>query len=102
MNTAMHMLIYLVSYQLHIILKEIIYYSLSTDPLNTSLSEWHVFFYLHQDFIATSSHLPVTVQSAAPFGELSYKVSIVKCLDTKTPDCGNYSILNSTLIAFHT
>lgn len=67
-------------------------------PEETSLSEWHVFFYLHQDFIATSSHLPVTVQSAGPFPEVSYRVSIVKCLDIIKPDCGNYSTLNSTLV----
>ncbi|XP_045136859.1 uncharacterized protein LOC123519531 isoform X2 [Portunus trituberculatus] len=67
-------------------------------PEKTDLSDWHVFFYLHQDFIATSSHLPVTVQSADPFPNVSYRVSIVKCLDAITPNCGNYNALNSTLV----
>ena len=57
-----------------------------------------MFFYLHQDFIATSPHLPVTVQSAGPFPGVSYRVSVVKCMDDVKPDCGNYSALNSTLV----
>lgn len=67
-------------------------------PKATSLAEWHVFFYLHQDFIATSSHLPVTVQSAGPFPGVSYRVSIVMCLDVIKSDCVSYNTLNSTLV----
>ncbi|XP_050726447.1 uncharacterized protein LOC127003584 isoform X1 [Eriocheir sinensis] len=63
------------------------------ETLNKSPQDWHVFFYLHYDFIATSSHLPVTIQ--ADFHEVSYNVSMVKCLDNGSPECDEYSVLSS-------
>ncbi|XP_037791606.1 uncharacterized protein LOC119586945 [Penaeus monodon] len=66
------------------------------DHHNTKLEDWHVFFFLHLDHIQRSAYLPVTIQSA-PFKNISYNVSLVKCMDADL-QCLHRSTLVSRVV----
>ncbi|KAG7167671.1 hypothetical protein Hamer_G019073 [Homarus americanus] len=66
------------------------------DPWKTRLQDWQVFFYLHDNHIGRSPHLPVTIQ-LAPFYNVSYNISLVKCVD----DDGGVSCSQRTVLASH-
>ncbi|XP_068244261.1 uncharacterized protein [Palaemon carinicauda] len=68
------------------------------DPVNTTLKDWQVFFFLHLDHVHRSVNLPLTVQ-LAPFSNanISYNITLMKCLQDNL-NCSERSTLASILI----
>ncbi|KAK4294514.1 hypothetical protein Pmani_032864 [Petrolisthes manimaculis] len=67
------------------------------DVQETSLQNWHTFFFVHVDYMYTSASLPITLQLAPhKFDPLSYNISLVKCVDGKK--CQDRAVLASKLV----
>ncbi|XP_071532045.1 uncharacterized protein [Panulirus ornatus] len=60
----------------------------------TKLEDWHVFFFVHADHIGRSPNLPITIQ-LAPFKNVSYSVSLVKCVDDR---CQQWTSITSIIV----
>nr|XP_045603369.1 uncharacterized protein LOC123761398 isoform X2 [Procambarus clarkii] len=66
------------------------------DPIETTLEDWNVFFFLHVDHVGRSPFLPVTMQ-VAPFKNVTYNISLVKCADDDH-HCSKWTSLSSILV----
>ena len=65
-----------------------------TDKYNTSIADWKVFLYLHDDYILRHTKIPITFQ-LAPFQDVSYEIALVKCFDII---CNNFTKLHHHIV----
>lgn len=55
----------------------------------TNVTAWHVFFFIHYQYLEMSGNLVITLQPA-PFSNISYSISIIQCLKNQSLECDQW------------